>query len=235
MLPLEYLRTARSGIRPWGGPSGSLVYLRAARSGIRPWGGPAGSCTLHTLSIPVNTSRSIARPVGAKPRPPGRVSRRGHRHPRQVHATRRRRRQPRARWPAPPRCRGPPRSAPPTPFPAPVSRRSARRRGLGADDAVSPVAVAKGHRNHLPHERTARELFHGGKRHVPWRHVGVIDAGQDELQRAALGTNDEVHPGGLATSRCSSSRDNRITSVIVATPRASSATLNIVVSGRRLA
>src|SRR2546430_16111435 len=40
---LDYLRAARSGIRPWDGPAGSLEYLRAARSGIRPWGGPAGS------------------------------------------------------------------------------------------------------------------------------------------------------------------------------------------------
>ena len=39
---LEYLRAARSGIRPWGGPAGALEYLRASRSGIRPWGGPAG-------------------------------------------------------------------------------------------------------------------------------------------------------------------------------------------------
>ena len=71
-------------------------------------------------------------------------------------------------------------------------------RGLGADDAESPVAVAERHRNHLAHERTARELLHGGERHVPRRHVGVIDAGQHELQRAALGADDEIDPGGLA-------------------------------------
>ena len=38
----QYLRASRSGIRPWGGPAGSLEYLRASRSGIRPWGGPVG-------------------------------------------------------------------------------------------------------------------------------------------------------------------------------------------------
>ena len=159
----------------------------------------ACACTFHTLSIPVSTSRSITRPVGAStPTTRYGVS----------------------SWSPPPSaspCE--PANAPPTASPVaradlaaehrlhrrrprpPLRQRRAvvrDERGLGADDAESPEAVAERQRNHLAHQRTARELLDGGERHVPRRHVGVIDAGQHELQRAALRADDEVDAGGLA-------------------------------------
>ena len=121
------------------------------------------------------------------------------------------------------RCRAPLPSAPPTPALRQLGTVVRDERVLGPDDPEAAIAVAERQRNHLGAPADPRELLDRGERHVAGRNVGVIDAGQHELQRAAFRADDEVDARRLAREPLSSSRESRITSVIVATPTASSA------------
>ena len=68
---------------------------------------------------------------------------------------------------------------------------------LGADDAKAGEAVAERQRNRFRDKRVLRPAFGLGERNVPRRKIDVIDAGQDELQGAALAADHQVDAAGV--------------------------------------
>ena len=70
-------------------------------------------------------------------------------------------------------------------------------RMLGADDAKARQTVAQRQRNGFRDKRVLRPALGVGKRDVPRRKIDVIDAGQDELQGAALAADHQVDATGV--------------------------------------
>ena len=68
---------------------------------------------------------------------------------------------------------------------------------LGADDAKARQTVAQRQRNGFRDKRVLRPALGLGKRDVPRRKIDVIDAGQDELQGAALAADHQVDAAGV--------------------------------------
>jgi len=63
---------------------------------------------------------------------------------------------------------------------------------LRPDNPCAPEAVAERERNRFGDERVRAELRDRRERDVSGRNVDVIDAAQDELQRAPLGADHEI-------------------------------------------
>jgi hypothetical protein len=68
---------------------------------------------------------------------------------------------------------------------------------LGADDAKASQTVAQRQRNGFRDKRMLRPAFGLGKRNVPRWKINMIDAGQDELQGAALAADHQVDATGI--------------------------------------
>ena len=70
--------------------------------------------------------------------------------------------------------------------------------GFGADDVIAAIAVAERNGNDFADQRIAAKPFDFLERDVSRRHVDVVDAGEHELQRTALGADDEIDRRGVA-------------------------------------
>ena len=64
--------------------------------------------------------------------------------------------------------------------------------GLGSDDAVQFIVVSIGQRYGLRDVRVAHDLLGLDEGNVPGRNIHVVDIGEDELERAALGAQHKV-------------------------------------------
>ena len=63
---------------------------------------------------------------------------------------------------------------------------------------IAAIAVAERNGNDFADQRIAAKPFDFLERDVSRRHVDVVDAGEHELQRTALGADDEIDRRGVA-------------------------------------
>ena len=68
---------------------------------------------------------------------------------------------------------------------------------LRADDAKATETVSQSDRNHGLDQIVAAPALHLRDRDVSRRNVHMVDAGQNELQRTAFGTDHQIEPGGI--------------------------------------
>src|SRR5262245_50827037 len=64
--------------------------------------------------------------------------------------------------------------------------------GDRADNAKALDAVAERKGNHAPDEPVLRQRLRRGERDVPRRRIEMEDSGENQLDRAALGADDEI-------------------------------------------
>ena len=68
---------------------------------------------------------------------------------------------------------------------------------FAADDAKASETVAERERDRRGDQRVPGPALGLGERDVPGREIDMIDAGQDQLQRAALGADHQVEAAGV--------------------------------------